>query len=380
MLNRRILRIEVLQTTFAYLQGKNSLKQMARESLAANLGPDMDTMNNQDIRMLAVRKREALKIFDDKIDELNPRCTHTDKEIEKLVNAAFIKYENDLRKDFKFLKKRMLLDIEGTRTTYLKILQLLVEFRNVASTIKSNFGTSPQNFVKNLLIRKIEYDKSIKGAILAAGVSWTPQKEKVREWYRDIVRKDSQFEEYLKLDKTDFFVDKGLVDHLLRDIILKNQAIGAFFEEEDLRWSEHEAVVKGMIKKSMKEIEEEKEFPQFSISVDWEEDKEFFEVLFDRVIEEERNIEALIGRKVKNWELDRLALIDKIILSLAVAELKNFPNIPVKVTINEYIEVSKRYSTPKSKEFINGVLDGITQELKSQGLIKKSGRGLLDNK
>jgi hypothetical protein len=114
MLNRRILRIEVLQTTFAYLQGKNSLKQMARESLAANLGPDMDTMNNQDIRMLAVRKREALKIFDDKIDELNPRCTHTDKEIEKLVNAAFIKYENDLRKDFKFLKKRMLLDIEGT--------------------------------------------------------------------------------------------------------------------------------------------------------------------------------------------------------------------------------------------------------------------------
>jgi N utilization substance protein B len=255
-----------------------------------------------------------------------------------------------------------------------------VEFRNVASTIKSNFGTSPQNFVKNLLIRKIEYDKSIKGAILAAGVSWTPQKEKVREWYRDIVRKDSQFEEYLKLDKTDFFVDKGLADHLLRDIILKNQAIGAFFEEEDLRWSEHEAVVKGMIKKSMKEIAEEKEFPQFSISMDWEEDKEFFEVLFDRVIEEERNIEALIGRKVKNWELDRLALIDKIILSLAVAELKNFPNIPVKVTINEYIEVSKRYSTPKSKEFINGVLDGITQELKSQGLIKKSGRGLLDNK
>lgn len=380
MLNRRILRIEVLQTMFAYVQGRNSLIDLARASLAANLEPDLDTMQNEDVRAISIKKREALKIFDEKINEVNPHCTHDDKELERLINDAFAKYQQDLKTDRQFLQKRMLQDIEGTRETYLKILLLLVQFKKVAASIKSNVATSPENFVKNLLIKKIEYDNSLQDAILASGVSWSGREDIVREWYREIIRKDPNFEEYLKLEETDFEKDKGLVEYILRNIVLKNPVIGSFFEEEDLRWSEHESVVKGMIKKTMKEIAEDEDFPSFSISLDWEEDKEFFEVLFERVVEEERNIDELIVEKVKNWEMDRLALMDKIILSLAVAELKYFPNIPVKVTINEYIEVSKRYSTPKSKEFINGVLDGITQDLKAKGLIKKSGRGLLDNK
>jgi len=88
----------------------------------------------------------------------------------------------------------------------------------------------------------------------------------------------------------------------------------------------------------------------------------------------------MIAAKTKNWEVDRLANTDQIILKMAISEMMNFRNIPVKVTINEYIELSKNYSTPKSKQFVNGILDVISNELKETGQMKKSGRGLLDNK
>ena len=88
----------------------------------------------------------------------------------------------------------------------------------------------------------------------------------------------------------------------------------------------------------------------------------------------------LIAQNTKNWEVERLPLTDRIILEMALAEMIHFPNIPVKVTINEYIELSKEYSTPKSRQFINGILDVMAKTMKESGMIKKSGRGLIDNK
>ena len=102
--------------------------------------------------------------------------------------------------------------------------------------------------------------------------------------------------------------------------------------------------------------------------------------IYDYTVDNEEEYEGIISNKSKNWEIDRVALTDKIILEMAVAEMINFPSIPIKVTINEYIELSKLYSTPKSKQFVNGILDVLSEELKKEGKIKKSGRGLLDNK
>jgi len=91
-------------------------------------------------------------------------------------------------------------------------------------------------------------------------------------------------------------------------------------------------------------------------------------------------LKKLVAEKTKNWEFDRIAYTDRLIIMLAVSEMMHFPSIPIKVTINEFIEVSKSYSTPKSKQFVNGVLDVIAVDLQEKGLIKKSGRGLIDNK
>ncbi|MEJ0055456.1 MAG: transcription antitermination factor NusB [Bacteroidota bacterium] len=104
------------------------------------------------------------------------------------------------------------------------------------------------------------------------------------------------------------------------------------------------------------------------------------EKLFVATTKLDKSYHELIANNTKNWEVDRLPLTDRVILEMAIAELTDFPNIPVKVTINEYIELAKQYSTPKSRQFINGILDVISKDLKDSGKIKKSGRGLMDNK
>ena len=102
--------------------------------------------------------------------------------------------------------------------------------------------------------------------------------------------------------------------------------------------------------------------------------------LFSQTVEKEYELEQIIGKKANNWDVSRMAVTDMIILKMALTEMMIFPSIPVKVTINEFIEISKNYSTPKSKQFVNGILDVLANELSSKGIIKKSGRGLIDNK
>jgi N utilization substance protein B len=117
-----------------------------------------------------------------------------------------------------------------------------------------------------------------------------------------------------------------------------------------------------------------------TLSLNWDDDKDFIERLFTEAAHLSPAHKDLIAKNTRNWEVDRLPLTDRVILEMAIAELLNFSNIPVKVTMNEYIELAKNYSTPKSRQFINGILDVISKDLKSSGTMKKSGRGLIDNK
>jgi N utilization substance protein B len=137
-----------------------------------------------------------------------------------------------------------------------------------------------------------------------------------------------------------------------------------------------------MLTKTVKSLEEGN--PQsvqlLELSPNWEDDKEFMKDLFKYTLDNDEEYEQLISGKAKNWDIERLAMLDRIILKMAIAEMLHFPSIPVKVTINEFIELSKEYSTPKSKQFVNGILDATVAELTSKGILKKSGRGLIDNK
>src|SRR5690606_29528490 len=114
-----------------------------------------------------------------------------------------------------------------------------------------------------------------------------------------------------------------------------------------------------------------------ALSANWEEDKTFYEELYQKTVEKDSDLEKIASEKIKNWDIERLATLDRIILMMAISEMMHFPSIPVKVSINEYIELSKLYSTPKSKQFVNGILDKLAEDLIRKGLIRKSGRGLI---
>ena len=133
-----------------------------------------------------------------------------------------------------------------------------------------------------------------------------------------------------------------------------------------------------MIAKTLKNFSSETgEQKLAQISANWDEDREFILDLFQKTIAYDAAFQELIGSKTKNWEADRIAMMDVILMKMALAELLYFTSIPVKVTINEYLELAKEFSTPKSNSFINGILDKILDDLKEQGKIRKYGRGLL---
>ncbi|MEM9391282.1 MAG: transcription antitermination factor NusB, partial [Bacteroidota bacterium] len=261
---------------------------------------------------------------------------------------------------------------------YIQMLNLLIDLKVIAD---NDGKRDHSNFVKNLLIKAIESNPSRETISLRKNLDWAEYQSEIRQWFKE-VRSDERYQYYIDLKNASFKDDKAIVNHIVKDVIFKSDVVDKFMEDKDLNWSEDRAIIKSLVTKTVKSIEEVdlNDFELQELSYNWEDDKAFFVKLYEDTIQVEPKYEALIARKTKNWEIDRIAITDKIILDMAIAEMINFQSIPIKVTINEYIEVAKKYSTPKSKLFINGVLDVIAEELQSNGDVKKSGRGLIDNK
>ena len=139
-------------------------------------------------------------------------------------------------------------------------------------------------------------------------------------------------------------------------------------------------VLQALIAKTFKNFSNEE--PQLNklaeVTGNWEEDREFIIDLFDQTIRHNNDYQELIAQKTQNWEPDRIAMMDTLLMKMALAEFINFNSIPVKVTINEYLEISKEFSTPKSNSFINGILDKLLGELKTDNKVNKIGRGLVE--
>ncbi len=158
---------------------------------------------------------------------------------------------------------------------------------------------------------------------------------------------------------------------------LANAIFEDLVDERYNNWEDDKSLVVGAIKRTIKALPlEEKTYKQFKPN--HETTQEFGFTLLDMVLDRDAELLGIIEPNLKNWDADRVAIIDMILLKMAIAELINFPSIPTKVTLNEYVEIAKLYSTDKSKDFINGILDRLMKKLDHEGKIKKQGRGLID--
>lgn len=169
------------------------------------------------------------------------------------------------------------------------------------------------------------------------------------------------------------------MQHLLRQVILKHEIPLEYFQQKDLYWEEHADLIKSMAIKTLKSATNGP-IELSELTGDWDEDRFFVEELVGKALENDKVYEGYLHEQLKNWDIERIALVDMIIMKTALTEMIHFPSIPVKVTINEFIEIAKRYSTLKSGKFVNGNLDRLAEKLKEEGVIRKSGRGLIDNR
>lgn len=368
-----------MQSLFAFERSKASNFNIAKDRIAETFSPDLNSMEVQDKVLLGAQKKEATALFEEYYSQQQEVKASTVDKINQVVNNNITTYFDDLKKDKKHIEKFMIKEAEGLVDQYVLILMLLTEFADIAAT-DNKYKTD--NFVNNVLIKAIKFNKSLENIILRHQLSWGGLNDELREWYRDNLRNADVYQDYLKLATPSFDQDKAIVDYVVKTVVFKSEVVTAYMEEKDLYWSENKAIVKSMVLKTIKTIEVDKaeEFEPAELSYNWEEDKEFFINLYKETLDLDQEYKDLIASKTINWDIDRLASVDRIIMEMAITEMLNFRSIPIKVTINEYIELAKNYSTPKSKQFINGILDGISKELNESGKIRKSGRGLIDNK
>jgi N utilization substance protein B len=335
---------------------------------------------------LNLKKRDSIKTFEQNFKHDSfIKLEDSEEDIEVAAHDAFIDYEKQNEEDYKRYRKNMLLDVERIFELYLWILMIPEELIRIMENDPSGkLSIKNKRFIENPIIALLRNNNIFQKGIIDYKLSWIKEKDLVYNWFKNSVSRDEDYESYIngkKEKKDNFTTDKKLILHLYKNLLFKNDAFQEFMASDDLNWNEDRHVIRSMIVKTFKNIEAEDANIELAVlSNNWEEDRSFFEKLFEISVNKDKEFDKLIAEKSKNWDIERMAIMDKIILKMAIGEMIYFPNIPVKVTINEYIELSKNFSTPKSKKFVNGILDVLSEELIEQGIVKKSGRGLIDNK
>jgi transcription antitermination protein NusB len=394
MLNRRILRVKAFQNLYAYEQCKGSNLNLAKDFIKESFLPDLNSMEVQDKAALNEEAKLAVKLFEENLGNTQTlNSSEASTKVKKVVLEALKQFKAANEKDKEFLLKNMVVSAERIPQLYLLAIELLQAFakhvgKEFDKKMRFNGGdpagfANDLNLANNQVLKHIRESDAYRAAVARNNANLDDLELEISEWFRDYVKPSEEYQAYIGISNPTLEQDFEIADTLLKKIIFKNEVILNYFSEKDLNWTENKSVVRSLASKVLKnssllDDEESNQLPE--IAMNWDEDKEFFQNIFNFTIESDAESKALISQKTKNWDIERLAFTDKIIISMALAEMKNFPSIPVKVSINEYIDISKTYSTPKSKQFVNGLLDVMSKELTESGEIRKSGRGLLDNK
>jgi len=304
------------------------------------------------------------------------------------VMQAIFSLEGTNDSDFKQTEKFLLQSMNGMYDLYLIVMALFIAVhkRSVDELEKSQqkkLATAADKnpnlkFVNNEVLKSLSTNESLISAIEKKKLNlWDLDFEYVEIIYKS-VKQSRLYKDYMASASTNFQADKFFVIDLFSEVIAPNDKLYDYFEDQRLTWIDDISVVNTFIVKSLKKYKPTKSesyfLPELYKDMD---DLEFGKQLFRLTVNNKASLHDEVAKRTKNWDVDRLAALDGILLQMAICELQLFPSIPVKVSINEYLEIAKEYSTPKSSIFINGILDKLVKEYKAENLYPKTGRGLL---
>lgn len=303
----------------------------------------------------------------------------------KVIKSAygFLKSAKD---SMDLSEKEFLFSIDKTYELYHLLLLLPAELaystqkdidRRRQKLMKTEDDHNPSlKFVENQAIARLMASPKMTQYCTAKHIGWGDDSQLLCKHLLDKLQKSSYYQNYMEAGERSFKADLQLLVDFYQYELEDDEELYGYLEEKSIFWIDDIEFVLSMVIKSLKQLKENAEFSVPALYKN-QEDENFGKQLFRKVLTGETQYHALIDEHTSNWDLERIAFMDIVIMMTALAEVMNFSDIPTKVSLNEYIEIAKYYSTPNSSVFINGVLDKIIIDLKSQNLIQKSGRGLV---
>jgi N utilization substance protein B len=310
---------------------------------------------------------------------------HIRVKVMQCIYAITQSHDESLEKQEKFL----MASIDNTYSLYLLMLGLFIELHERAVdqlklsskkylAVPSDKYPNREKFVQNKVLVQIAGNMTLKNELEKRKLkNWYLNDEYIKILYRETVECDA-YERYMSKGTSTYEGDKDFLIDLFKNVIAPNEKIYEYFEDDKLTWVDDIPIVNTFILKQLKKIRENQPESYFLPKLVKDgEDLIFAKQLLVKTLLNDAVLVKEIEGKTPNWDKDRIADIDAILLKMAICELLNFNSIPEKVSINEYLEISKEYSTPKSSIFINGILDNLVKEYKTSGKLKKVGRGLL---
>jgi len=299
----------------------------------------------------------------------------------KIVQIVYAYYQNG-GKNLDTAEKELFFSLSKAYDMYNYLLLLMVEITKQAqrkqSAAKSKLLPTAEElypntkFVDNRFIAQLEVNKQLLEFSETQKKTWENESEFVKSLCEKIMDSDI-YKEYMASETSSYDEDRELWRKIYKRIIFNNEELDQVLEDQSLYWNDDKEIVDTFVLKTIKRFDEQNGakqelLPEFKD----EEDQDFARRLFRRTILNADYYRHLISENTRNWDFDRVAFMDVIIMQIALAEILSFPNIPVSVSLNEYVEIAKLYSTPKSGSFINGTLDGIVKTLKEENKLTKN--------
>jgi len=298
----------------------------------------------------------------------------------KIIQILYSFYKSD-GKSMPVAEKELFHSIEKTYDLYFHLLQLSVEITRFAAdkieTKRNRLRPTEEDlnpntrFIDNLFIAQLSKNVQFNEYISSHKLSWVNDSEIIKVLYEEVISSDF-YVEYMNAPETNYSADKDIWRKIFKKIILQSEVLDDSIQDQNIYWTDDIEMVVSFIIKTIKRFdsangEDQPLLPMFKD----QEDAEFASKLMRSVLTKANTLREMIDKNTKNWELDRIAFMDIVIMEVALAELLDFPTIPVNVTLNEYIEIAKTYSTEKSGTFINGVLDNIVGQLRKENKLIK---------
>ena len=299
----------------------------------------------------------------------------------KIVQIVYAYYQNG-GKNLDTAEKELFFSLSKAYDLYNYLLLLMVEVTKQANkrlnAAKNKLVPTKEElfpntkFVENRFIAQLEVNKQLLEFSNNQKKTWENEADFVKTLCDKILESDI-YKEYMASETSSYEEDRELWRKLYKNIIFNNIELDQVLEDQSLYWNDDKEIVDTFVLKTIKRLDEkngakQELLPEFKD----EEDQDFARRLFRRTILNADYYRHLISENTKNWDLDRVAFMDVVIMQIALAEILSFPNIPVSVSLNEYVEIAKLYSTPKSGGFINGTLDGIVNSLKKENKLTKN--------